>query len=174
MARSDRHNRNLAKVKSMLDGTFERDKIQVGMHTGDIHGNREVGERYFDHDGKEWEKTEWGRKTVDKLPSVGLGDNCKSCKSLIIKPWDKDTFKADNRCYHCQLNYELDLQFDSPIRWWAYRRLKDLKNMEDIQKEMEQWVDAITEERKQNPFDETLANALSNANIEMTINKNKS
>ena len=24
MARSDRHNRNLAKVKSMLDGTFER------------------------------------------------------------------------------------------------------------------------------------------------------
>ena len=33
---------------------------------------------------------------------------------------------------------------------------------------------SITEERKQNPFDETLANALSNANIEMTINKNKS
>ena len=165
--------KNIQKVQDMLDGKG-LGKIQSGYNGEDIHANREIGERWFDHDGKEWEKTEWGRKTVDKLPSVGLGDNCKSCKSLIIKPWDKDTFKADNRCYHCQLNYELDLQFDSPIRWWAYRRLKDLKNMEDIQKEMEQWVDAITEERKQNPFDETLANALSNANIEMTINKNKS
>ena len=164
--------KNLQKVSDLLDGTYGG-KIQSGYNGEDIHANREIGERWFDHDGKEWEKTEWGRKTVDKLPSVGLGDNCKSCKSLIIKPWDKDTFKADNRCYHCQLNYELDLQFDSPIRWWAYRRLKDLKNMEDIQKEMEQWVDAITEERKQNPFDTKLANALANSNVEMTVNKNK-
>ena len=167
--------KNIQKVQDMVDGTYGV-KIQSGYNGEDIHANKEIGERWFDHDGKEWEKTSWGRKTVDKLPSVGLGDNCSNedCKKLILKPWDKDTYKADGRCYHCQMNYELDLKFDAPIRWFAYRRLKDLKNMEDIQKEMEQWVDAITEERKQNPFDETLANALSNANIEMTINKNKS
>ena len=72
------------------------------------------------------------------------------------------------------MNYELDLKFDKPIRWFAYRRLKDFRNMESIQKDMEQWIDEWEKIRKENPFDETLANALSNANIEMTINKNKS
>ena len=97
----------------------------------------------------------------------------EDCKKLIIKPWDKDTYKADGRCYHCQLNYELDLKYDKPIRWFAYRRLKDFENMKSIEKDMEQWVEAITEERKENPFDEKLANALSNANISMDISKNK-
>ena len=38
---------------------------------------------------------------------------------------------------------------------------------------MEQWVDAITEERKENPFDKKIANALSNSEVEFSINKNK-
>ena len=99
-----------------------------------------------------------------------LADNLKK---LIIKKWDKDVFKADGRCYHCQMNYELDLQFDKPIRWFAYRRLKDFKNMESIEKDMVQWVDEFTEFKKQNPFDTSIANAMANSNVEMTINKNK-
>jgi len=166
--------KNLQKVQDMLDGKGSG-KIQVGQYEGDIHANRELGERYFDHDGKEWEKTNYGRTSVSKLPNVGLGDNCSNedCKKLIVKKWDKDVFKADGRCYHCQLNYELDLKFDKPIRWFAYRRLKDLKNMASIEKDMEQWVDAITEERKEKVFDSSVANALANGNLEMTINKNK-
>ena len=38
---------------------------------------------------------------------------------------------------------------------------------------MEQWVEAITEERKSNPFDKTIANAIANGEVDMTINKNK-
>ena len=169
---SKRLEKNLGKVQDMLDGTYGG-KIQSG-YSGDIHANREIGERWFDHDGKEWEKTDWGRKTVDKLPSVGLGDNCSNedCKKLILKPWDKDTYKADGRCYHCQINYELDLKFDAPIRWFAYRRLKDFRNMKSIEKDMEQWVDEFEKIRKENPFDERLANALANSEVEMTINKN--
>tara|TARA_R110001592_G_scaffold144066_1_gene367076 strand:+ start:205 stop:426 length:222 start_codon:yes stop_codon:yes gene_type:complete len=71
------------------------------------------------------------------------------------------------------LNYELDLKFDKPIRWFAYRRLKDLINMTALEKDMEQWVEAITEERKSNPFDKTIANAIANGEVDMTINKNK-
>jgi len=70
------------------------------------------------------------------------------------------------------MNYELDLQFDKPIRWFAYRRLKDLQNMESIEKDMVQWVEEITEQRKQNPFDETVANAMANGEVEMSIKKN--
>ena len=69
------------------------------------------------------------------------------------------------------MNYELDLKFDKPIRWFAYRRLKDLRNMKAIEKDMEQWVEEITEQRKQNPFDEKVANALANGEVSMQINK---
>ena len=39
------------------------------------------------------------------------------------------------------MNYELDLKFDSKLRWFAYRRLKDFINMRAIEKDMEQWMD---------------------------------
>ena len=61
--------KNIQKVQDMVDGTYGG-KIQSGYNGEDIHANKEIGDRWFDHDGKEWEKTEWGRKTVDKLPSV--------------------------------------------------------------------------------------------------------
>ena len=74
----------------------------------------------------------------------------KNCSPKTAKLWDRDTFKADGRCYHCQMNYELDLKFESnQLRWFAYRRLKDLKNMESIEKDMEQWVDEISKQRKE-------------------------
>ena len=169
-----KRSKNLAKVQSMLDGTYGG-KIQVGFADNNVHANRKVGERYFDNDDKEWEKTDWGRKSVDKLPSVGLGDTCsmEDCKKLIVKKWDKDTYKADGRCYHCQLNYELDLQYDKPIIWFAYRRLKDLKNMKAIEKEMVQWVDEMERVKSEKIFDKSVANALANGEVNMSIHKNK-
>ena len=94
----------------------------------------------------------------------------KRQRKLICPPGTK----ADGRCYHCQLNYELDLKFDKPIRWFAYRRLKDFQNMKSIEKDMEQWIQEKHKILQKNPFDMKVANALSNANLEMTINKNKS
>ncbi len=52
--------------------------------------------------------------------------------------------------------------------------LKDLQNMESLEKDMIQWVTEITEQRKQNPFDKSVANAMANGNVDMTIKKNKS
>jgi hypothetical protein len=94
------------------------------------------------------------------------------CESLILKPWDKDTHKADGRCYHCQLNYELDLKFDKPVRWFAYRRLKELQNMKSIEKEMVQWVDELEKMKQEKIFDKSVVNAMANANVEMSIKKN--
>ena len=163
--------KNLQKVQDMVDGNF-KSKIQSGYTpTEEKH---EVGDIWTDVDGNQWEQKNGYRSKIGSMPNVGLGDNCNSCKSLIVKPWDKDTYKADGRCYHCQLNYELDLQFDKPIRWFAYRRLKDFKNMIAIEKEMEQWVEEFTRIRKEKVFDKTVANALANANVSMEINKNKS
>ena len=45
--------------------------------------------------------------------------------------------------------------------------------MKSIEKDMEQWVEEFTKMRNEKVFDESVANAMANANVEMTINKNK-
>ena len=164
--------KNLQKVQDMLDGKG-MGKIQVGF-SEEAEPIRKVGDKWTDSEGVEWEQKQGYRSKVSKLAAKGLGDNCseEDCKKLIIKKWDKDTYKADGRCYHCQMNYELDLKFDKPIRWFAYRRLKDLRNMEALEKDMEQWIDDMEKERQKNPFDLKVANALANGEVEMSIKKN--
>ena len=169
--------KNLQKVQDMLDGNYTS-KIQVGQYapTDEV---RKVGDKWTDSDGYKWEQCDgYQVKSGGSMPARGMfnhqcKDCGKNCSPKMAKPWDRDCFKADGRCYHCQLNYELDLKFESKLRWFAYRRLKDLINMKSLEKDMEQWVEELTKQRKQNPFDETIANALANGEVEMTINKNK-
>ena len=165
-----KQSKNLQKVQDMLDGKGTG-KIQSGFIPDNVHDGRKLGEKWTDSEGDEWEQKEGYRSKVSRTPNVGLGDNCKSCESLISKKWDKDCYKADGRCYHCQLNFELDLQFDKPIRWFAYRRLKDFRNQMAIEKEMEQWVDEFEKIRNEKVFDETVANALANGEVDLQINK---
>ena len=172
-----KQSKNLAKVQSMLDGTYGR-KIVVGDASVGREQARAIGDTWTDSEGYEWEQKQGFRVKLSNTPAVGMfnhqcKDCGKNCSPKMAKPWDRDCWKADGRCYHCQMNYEIDLQCEKPIRWFAYRRLKDLINMKSLEKDMEQWVEELTKQRKQNPFDETIANALANGEVEMTINKNK-
>ena len=173
-----KESKNLAKVQSMLDGTYGG-KIVVGDASVGRGEHRAIGDTWTDSDGYKWEQKDgYQIKKGGSMPAVGMfnhqcKDCGKNCSPKMAKPWDRDVFKADGRCYHCQMNFELDLEFDSKLRWFAYRRLKDLRNMEAIEKDMEQWVEDITRQREQNPFDETVANALANGEVSMQINKNK-
>jgi len=174
---SKKHSKNLQKVQDMLDGKGTG-KIQVGEYSvGRDDKQRKVGDKWVDADGIPWEQKDGyrvkGRLATSNTTHHSWDEKCSDCETLILKPWDKDTYKADKRCYHCQLNYELDLKFDKWIRWFAYRRLKDLENMESIEKDMEQWIDERHKQLQENPFDMTVANALANSNVEMSINKNK-
>ena len=170
--------KNLQRVQDMLDGNY-KSKIMVGEHSIKSSEHRKVGDKWTDSDGVEWEQKEGYKYKIPSMPAVGMfnhqcKDCGKNCSPKMAKPWDRDVWKADGRCYYCQIHYEEELKFDKPIRWFAYRRLKDLTNMESLEKDMIQWVEEITEQRKQNPFDETIANAIANGEVEMSINKNKS
>ena len=167
-----KHSKNLSKVQDMLDGSFQT-KIIVGEHSvGRDDKQRKVGDKWTDVDGIPWEQKDGykvkGRLATSDVTHHSWDKKCSMCETLILKPWDKDTYKADGRCYHCQLNYELDLKFDKPIRWYAYRRLKELINMESIQKDMEQWVDELDKINNEKVFDKSVANALANDNIDTT------
>ena len=169
-----KQSKNLAKVQSMLDGTYGG-KTQVGYSQTDEV--RKVGDKWTDSEGYEWEQKEGFRVKLSNTPAVGMfnhqcKDCGKNCSPKMAKPWDRDCFKADGRCYYCQMDYEFELK-TKPIKWFAYRRLKDLQNMESLEKDMIQWVDEITEQRKKNPFDKKVANALANGEVEMSIKKNK-
>ena len=167
--------KNLQKVQDMLDGKGTG-KIVSGYSTAKEH--RKVGEKWTDSDGYEWEQKDGFQvKSGGSMPSVGMfnhqcKDCGKNCSPKMAKGWDRDCFKADGRCYHCQLNYELDLKFDAPIRLFAYRRLKDLQNMKSLEKEMEQWVEEFTKMRAEKVFDESVANAMANDNVSMQIKNN--
>ena len=169
-----KQSKNLAKVQSMLDGTYGG-KIQSGYSpTEEV---RKVGDKWTDSEGYKWEQKKGFRVKLSNTPAVGMfnhqcKDCGKNCSPKMTKPWDRDVFKADGRCYYCQMDYEIDLKADKPIRWFAYRRLKDLRNMEALEKDMIQWVEEITEQRKKNPFDEKVANALANGEVEMSVKKN--
>ena len=169
-----KYRKNISRIQSMLDGDY-KSKIQSGYEKAIEH--RKVGDKWTDSDGYEWEQKEGFRVKVSKLPAVGMfnhqcKDCGKNCSPKMAKPWDRDCFKADGRCYYCQMEYEIDLKADKPIRWFAYRRLKDLRNMEALENDMIQWVDEMEKTQQKNPFDETVANALANGEVEMTINKN--
>ena len=181
MARSNRHNKNLAKVKSMLDGTFEKHKIQVGGHSGNIHANRKKGERYFDHDGKEWEyKGNNYRVSVNKV-NVGMFDKvCKDCEKACTKKFDKDTHIRMDRCYNCQVHYEEELKWNlknrigkSGNKWFFWVKLQQLRRWDAIDRDMEQIVEENYKESQKKVWDKSVSNAMSNANLEMSIKQNK-
>ena len=165
--------KNLAKVQDMLDGNY-KSKIQVGVGDQEVEQTRKVGDKWIDSDGNEWEQKEGYRtKNTNNIRHHSWDNKCSDCKKLIVKAWDKDTHKGDGRCYHCQLNYELDLKFDSWLRWFAYRRLKDLKNMDAVLADMEKYIFEKHEfEKNEKIFDMSVANAMANDNVEMSIKKN--
>ena len=169
-----KESKNLQKVQDMLDGNFKT-KTQVGY--SDVEQIRKIGDTWTDSEGYKWEQKDgYQLKSGGSMPARGMfnhqcKDCGKNCSPKMAKPWDRDVFKADGRCYHCQIDFESELKTGKPIKWFAYRRLKDLVNMESIEKDMIQWVDEITEQRKKNPFDETVANAIANGEVDIQLNK---
>ena len=165
-----KHSKNLQRVQDMLDDKHES-KIQVGYSTAEeIH---KVGDRWFDSDGKEWEQKYGYRTNITKLANKGIVDyKCSDCEKYIVKPWDKEIFKFNDRCYYCQINFEAELKGSGKFDEWKEAQDKRIKEgyIEKFEKENKELIKEI--EKLENPFDTKIANALSNANVTMEINKN--
>ena len=166
----------------MLDGNYKR-KIQVGYT--EVEQKREFGDRWVDSDGKEWEQKNGYIASIKKTPNAGLGDQCMDCESLIIKPWDKEIYKFNNRCYYCQIEFEAELKgtgkaptksFGNSSNFIDWKDEQDTRIKEQYIEKFEKENEEIVKEIKKmgNPFDMKVANAMANQNVSMTIKKNKS
>ena len=161
--------KNIQRLQNIVDGNYER-KIQSGYEKAEV--TRKIGDKWTDSDGVEWEQKKGYISKINRTPGLGIANNCSDCDKFIFNKWDKDIHKANGRCYYCQIDFEAKMK-DYPIKWFAWRRLKDLQNMESVERDLEQWVDEQTKLRKINPLDEKVANALANANVDTTIKMHK-
>ena len=66
--------------------------------------------------------------------------------------------------------FEADLK-KKPLRWWAWTRLQDMQRWVAGRQELEDYIFATHEENK-NLFDKSVANAMANENLEMSVKKN--
>ena len=173
--------KNLQRVQDMLDGNY-KSKTQVGY--GDQESkHRSVGDKWTDSEGYEWEQKEGFKvKSAGSMPAVGMFNHqCKDCqKNCSSKSYDRDTWNRMNRCYNCQTKFEEDLKWnpenkigEKANKWMFWVRLQELNRWIDGRKELEQWIDEQDKIRKEPLYSGKVANAMANANVEMTINKNK-
>ena len=146
---------NIEKIQKMVKGIYNR-PIQVG-YTGKTR--REEGEEWEDHNGRKWKIQNGQRKQITKVPSRGI-DKCSDCEKLILKDIDQDTYNRMNRCYHCQINFEVDLKAEG--KWEDWVKEMEEKRWETILKEYESEMELY---KDSDPFDKSVANALSDENI---------
>ena len=173
MARSKKHEENLKRIQNVLDDKHEG-KIQSGYIPDNIE--YKVGDKWFDSDGIQWEQKNGYRSKVSKVNVGMFSKQCKDCDKPCTKSFDVDTYNRMERCYHCQMTFELDLKFmrigKNGNKWQFWVKLQELKRWDSIDREVEQFVFNRHEENKINPFDKSVVNAMANANVEMTIKKN--
>ena len=170
--------KNLTKVQSMLDGTYGG-KIQSGYIPEDIHANRKVGEIWTDAEGDQWEQMNGYRSKISRAPAVGLGDTCSDCEKRIVKTWDKDVYKWNKRCYYCQIDFEA--QFPRNIQGADHINKKIDEHTEYVMERGKNYIEGWMKENKifekerdeEKVFDDSVANALANSEVELSINKNK-
>ena len=146
---------NIEKIQKMVKGIYNR-PIQVG-YTGKTL--RKEGEKWEDHNGRKWKIQNGQRKQITKVPARGI-DKCSDCEKMILKDIDQDTYNRMNRCYHCQINFEVDLKVEG--KWEDWVKEMEEKRWETILKEYESEMELY---KDSDPFDKSVVNALSDENI---------
>ena len=160
--------KNIKKIQNMLLGN-EDSSIQVGY--GDQESkHRSVGDTWTDSDGYEWEQKEGFQVKKSSMPGVGIFDKqCKDCKKNCVQKRDVDTFKRMDRCFTCQIDFEVFLKSrrigENGNKWDFWVKLQMLKRWESIDKEVEDFI-IHNSEVKHN--DRKLLNSLANYNQELT------
>lgn len=157
--------KNIKKIQDMISGEYGK-KIQVGYTPENVE--RQVGEIWTDVDDIKWEQRKGYKIKVSKLPGVGiLGDQCVDCKKGILsKGIHRDTYNRMGRCYHCQINFEVDLKSkkigQNGNKWQFWSKLQLLNRWDDMDREALNIITSMSEE--ESPFDKSVANALANEN----------
>ena len=147
----------------------------VGRVGGDEH--RKVGDTWTDSEGNEWEQKQ-GYRLKKGGVAVGLfARTCKSCKKPCTTSYDVDTWKRQSKCYHCQIEFELDLKGmrigENGNKWNFWVKLQHLNEWMAMDKLSDEIIEEKSKEDDKKIWDHTMANMLANNEIAQTMEKNK-
>ena len=161
------------KAKKILTKKIQVGDSSVGHNPNDGHA---VGDKWTDSEGYEWEQKEGFRVKSTSMPAVGMFDKvCKDCEKPCTKSYDKETHIRMNRCYHCQINFEVDLKQmkigNNGNKWQFWVKLQKLRAWDSIDTEIEQYVEERHKLNQKNPYDKTVANALANHETDISMGK---
>ena len=160
--------KNVKKIQNMLLGNNES-TIQVGY--GDQESkHRSVGDEWTDSEGYKWIQRDGYKEKERSLPNVGIfTKQCKDCKKNCVHKRDTDTFKRMDRCFACQINFEVLLKSktigENGNKWQFWVKLQMLQRWSAIDNEVE---DMIRHNSEVQFNDHKLTNTLANYNQELT------
>jgi len=92
------------------------------------------------------------------MPGRGF-DECKDCEKLILKTIDQDTYNRMDRCYHCQINFEVDLK--AAGKWEEWVEDLEKQRWESAKKEIKEIMSEM-KEQSEKQFDPKIAYAIGN------------
>ena len=111
----DEKNKNIHKSRKLIiDTVFGReDNTQrVFGYEKETEQKREVGEKWTDSDGKEWEQKEGYKTNVSVMDDVRAFLNklntcsTEECKTISYDRIDKKTIRKTGMCLDCLQNFE--------------------------------------------------------------------
>jgi hypothetical protein len=158
---------NIQDVKKLLRGEHQsQNTIQVGYKpTEEPKVTREIGDRWFDSDGNEWEQKngyiaklgkEWQQdlhKYLNEFP------NCpkESCTCGVPKRLDDKMKKIHGMCFDCVVDMEHQIRLDGT--WEEYEREKVKLNALAWLQEAEKDKNLIAEELSKVEFANSFGDA---------------
>jgi hypothetical protein len=146
---------SIKDVKNLLEGNHEsQNRIQVGFDGDKKEENidRQVGEKWFDSDGNEWEQKKGYKVKLGKVWQQELHEylnsfpNCpkESCTCGMPKRLDEKMKKIHGMCFDCVVKMEHKIRIEG--KWQEYEKTKMKENALAWLKEAERDKNLIVEE----------------------------
>lgn len=115
--------KNLSIVNDWLKGDNMRPlSINFVTDASDLEKKKtkmEVGEKYSDADGKEWEKTSYGWASVPKVINAihASAPHCTGCnKEIEINSKDDKTYGQTKLCFECTIDMDMKRKLDGSYK----------------------------------------------------------
>lgn len=149
--------------KIIIDTVFGRtdNNQRVFGYDGEAKVDRNVGDRWIDKDGKEWEQYEGYVAAVTQLDDVRdylkkiTTCNSKDCNTIKYSSADKKTIAKTNKCVACLAKYEQDLKADGTYPFYEDYKvscnklawiIEDKMRMEEVLVSLATTFETVTEE----------------------------
>lgn len=152
---------NLNDVKKLLAGEHEsQNKISVGFTEDKKEPDvqRQIGEKWFDEDGNEWEQKSGYKLKLGKVWQQELRDyltsfpNCQkeTCTCSMPKRLDEKMRRIHGMCFDCVIDMEHKIRLEG--KWDEYEKTKVKQNALAWLKEAEKDKEVIARELSQLEF----------------------